>query len=86
MSLDIKQVGQGVTFQILARRLKVVLRRACHDPVGPTIGNESTVLETIEEIFLPRSWSILTSSEKSQECDIYVWGDLTDVLRAMGIG
>ena len=85
LSLDIKQFGQGVTFQILARRLKVVLRQACHDPVGPNIGNESTELETIEEISAEVVVHIDIIREESEECDIYVWGGLTDMLRAMGI-
>ena len=86
LSLNIEQVRPGVVFQILARGLKVVLGWAAHDPMGPTIWDESAEFEDVEEISAEVVVHVDSVAEETENCNIHVLSGLTHVLRAGDIG
>ena len=79
LSLNIEQVRP-------ARGLKVVLGWAAHDPMGPTIWDESAEFEAVEEISAEVVVHVDSVAEETENCNIHFWSGLTHVLRAGGIG
>ena len=88
LSLNIEQVRPGVVFQILTpieSRSRVGVS-AAHDPMGPTIWDESAEFEAVEEISAEVVVHVDSVAEEKENCNIYVWSGLTHVLRAGDIG
>ena len=72
------------SFSRSLRRLKVVLGWAAHDPMGPTIWDESAEFEAVEEISAEVVVHVDSVAEETENCNIHVWSGLTHVLRAGG--